>query len=361
MSESKSTVALQAPVPYFGGKAAIAAVVWQALGQVENFVEPFFGSGAVLLGRPQPVTGTETINDADGFVSNFWRAIKDDPEHVADYADWPVNENCLHARHAWLVERKESLQARLEGDPDFYDAKIAGWWAWGMCCWIGVGFCSGKGPWQAVKKDGVLQLVHLGNAGRGVHRNLVHLGNAGRGVHRQLIRLEDAGRSVHRQRVHLGGAGCGVHRQRINLMNWFEALADRLRFVRVCCGDWARICGPVSTVYRGLTGVFLDPPYSDCGREKEIYCKESLTVSLDVSRWCLEYGSEPRLRIVLAGYEGEHPELKKAGWKIFSWHTQGGYGNQANGQGRQNARRERLWLSPHCVASKQPTLFDDDD
>jgi hypothetical protein len=43
------------------------------------------------------------VNDIDGYVSNFWRAVQADPELVAHYADWPVNEVDLHARHRWLV------------------------------------------------------------------------------------------------------------------------------------------------------------------------------------------------------------------------------------------------------------------
>ena len=80
---------------------------------------------------------------------------------------------------------KDTLAPHLEGDPDWYDAKIAGWWVWGIACWIGSGWCSGKGPWQVVEaEDGSRQLVHLGNAGQGVNRKLVHLGDAGRGVNR---------------------------------------------------------------------------------------------------------------------------------------------------------------------------------
>ena len=43
---------LTAPFPYFGGKAKVADIVWQALGDVNAYIEPFFGSGAVLLNRP---------------------------------------------------------------------------------------------------------------------------------------------------------------------------------------------------------------------------------------------------------------------------------------------------------------------
>src|SRR5262245_937421 len=131
---------LKAPFPWFGGKSRVASIVWERFGSIDNYVEPFFGSGAVLLQRPDP-SGTETVNDADGYLANFWRAIAYDPEAVAEWADWPVNENDLHARHAWLVARRENFTRRLEGDPDFFDSKVAGWWVWGICAWIGSGWC----------------------------------------------------------------------------------------------------------------------------------------------------------------------------------------------------------------------------
>jgi len=65
---------LAAPFPYFGGKSLARETVWAALGDPENYVEPFAGSAAMLLGRPN-VGKVETINDADGFVANFWRAV----------------------------------------------------------------------------------------------------------------------------------------------------------------------------------------------------------------------------------------------------------------------------------------------
>ena len=77
---------LKAPFPYFGGKSRIAAAVWERFGTVQNYVEPFFGSGAVLLGCPWP-GHTETVNDADGLLANFWRALRADPDAVAEHAD----------------------------------------------------------------------------------------------------------------------------------------------------------------------------------------------------------------------------------------------------------------------------------
>ncbi len=342
---------LTAPFPWFGGKRSVADLVWQRFGAVVNYVEPFFGSGAVLLGRPLPFNGSETVNDRDGFVANFWRALAADPAAVARHADWPVNENDLHARHIWLVGRRETLTARLEGDPEFYDAKIAGWWVWGICCWIGGGWCSGDGAWR-VNDSG--QLVHLGDAGRGVHRQLVHLGR-GMGVHRKRVHLRHVGQGVHRQRVHLGDAGRGES----GLVAWMHALSDRLRRVRVCCGDWTRVCGPTPTVMQGLTAVLLDPPYSDDERARGIYAQDDGSVATAVRAWALAWGDDPRMRIALCGYQGEHamPET----WEAVSWKARGGYGSQGDGRGRENASREMIWFSPHCERVGLPLFADSSD
>jgi hypothetical protein len=343
------TTPLLAPFPWFGGKARVARRVWARFGEVRNYVEPFFGSGAVLLGRPTPFDGTETVNDLDGLVANFWRALRSEPDAVADHADWPVNENDLHARHIWLVNRKDSLQARLEGDPEFYDSKVAGWWVWGLCVWIGSGWCSGEGPWNVAEVDGSRQLVHLGDAGQGVNRQLVHLGDAGRGVHRQRVHLS-WGNGLHGAQV--GNNTCVEWSE--HLRATMRALADRLRRVRVCCGDWARVCGPTPTVKQGLTAVFLDPPYADtAGRDSghsgdpRLYAKDSHFVAHDVREWAIEHGDDPRMRICLAGYEDEH--VMPDSWECVAWKAKGGYGSQRSDGTNANARRERLWFSPHCL------------
>jgi len=138
---SKAT-ALRAPFPWFGGKSRAAHLVWEALGNVANYVEPFFGSGAVLLARPH-APRVETVNDASRFLANFWRALALNPDAVADACDWPVNETDLHARHRWLVARLPELAALLDSDPEAHDAKVAGWWVWGACAWrAGIGRAS---------------------------------------------------------------------------------------------------------------------------------------------------------------------------------------------------------------------------
>ena len=305
------SASLRAPFPWFGGKSRVAHVAWDRFGDVPNYVEPFAGSLAVLLTRPHE-PGTETVNDLDCYVANFWRAVAADPEAVSRWADSPVNEADLHARHRWLHSR-DDFREHMKSDPEHFDARVAGWWCWGISAWIGSGWCR-------VRRDGAApsgQLPHLGNAGMGLHRKLPHLGDAGR-------------------------------------VEWISALSARLRRVRVACGDWSRVVGPSVTEKHGMTAVLLDPPYADDGHAIE-YGAETSNVAASVREWAIANGDNPLLRIALCGYEGGDP--MPPSWSEHAWKAKGGYGSQGDGRGRENAARERVWFSPHCISAAQPSLF----
>jgi len=223
------------------------------------------------------------------------------------------------------------------------------------------------------------QLPYIGggrsNNGIGVHSgNRPQLADAfahGRGVHGN----DDAGTCAER---------------RAWLLNWFSRLRDRLRTVRVCCGDWLRVCDSESVTTRlGLTGIFLDPPYchdiermhkwaaqlresgdgakpppkkkKSSNRDDNLYASDAEDVDLLVARvhnYCLERGGNPQIRIGLCGYAGEHDDLEQLGWECVAWEAQGGYGNRSE-VGKANAERERIWFSPHCVPVGKLPLFGD--
>ena len=58
--------------------------------------------------------------------------------------------------------------------------------------------------------------------------------------------------------------------------------------------------------------------------------------------------------MALCGYDGEH--AMPDGWECVAWKARGGYGSQgdADGSGRANSARERIWFSPYCLRT---TLF----
>ena len=307
----------------------------------------FFGSGAVLLGRPgyDPHCHTETVNDLNGYLCNFWRAIQADPEAVAAYADYPVSELDLHARHTWLMRQSEAIE-QLRSDPDYFDVKIAGWWVWGQCAWIGAGWCDAPDNAMPNLKDG----------GVGLHRKCPAVANAGRGVHRK------NGQAGSCKLPAIADGGKGVHRKTAFIYSYFEDLSARMRRVRVCCGDWSRVVTPAVTWGHGVTAVILDPPYDLSLREKKIYAHDQEGVAAAVREWALANGSNPLLRIALCGYQDEFnsDEFESQGWTQYRWTANGGYGLRAHGRGRENREKEVIWFSPHCLPisrSKQLDLF----
>lgn len=359
---------LQAPFPYFfGGKSAVAAEVWQRFGLPDTYVEPFCGTAAVLLGSPHWPHGrvVETINDASGWIVNVWRAIQADPEEVARWADAPIFEPDLHAKHAWLMGQRSQLVERLEGDPDYFDAKVAGWWVWGASCWIGQGWCSGNGPWSVQEDEEGYRVLAKGEQGS-VNRKRPQCEDRGVLISRQLPYLTSAGQGVNRQMPEMHSAR-GVVKSSMaddrtaGLVAWMQDLSDRLRDVRILCGDWKRAVTPAVTTYHGTAALLLDPPYNDDERTPDLYTEDSGTVAAEVRQWCLENGDNPSLRIALCGYAGEHDELDDAGWERFEWKANGGYGNQGKNtsRGRDNAAREVIWFNKSCVKpdAVQGSLF----
>lgn len=357
---AEATVRYKAPFVWFGGKALASRLIWSRFGDVDRYIEPFAGSLAVLLGRPAGWMGSvEVVNDADGFVANAWRAILHDPIRTAHFADWPVNESDLHARHAWLVEQRGELVSRLEGDPDYCDPKIAGWWLWGVSQWIGGRFCSGDGSWvRSEKSPGVWALGEQSGTGRGVSRRKPDLIPSGVLRHSVVRGLPDAA-SEHCTLAHPGTGSIG-------LQQWLLALAYRLRQVSVYCGDWTRVLTPavLDASGQGTCGVCLDPPYSMTERD-DCYGVDTPGLSGAARDWCVEYGHDPRYRIALCGYEGEgHEVLEQSGWRRVSWTPRRGW-SKASARGGANRQRERIWFSPACVHGPEPdadvTQIGDDD
>jgi len=316
---------LKAPFPYFGGKSKVAGVVWERFGDVRTYVEPFFGSGAVLLGRPEwHLRGNdirfEFANDKNGFVANFWRSLQCEPGTVASHADYPVFENDKHARHAWLMSHKADLVARLEGNPDYYDAKIAGWWAWGASISIGNVMDRDSGAWSVVDE----KLVRSASAPNAITRSLFTSRNSG------VIRSS-------------------------NSSSYLYDLAARLKGVKVACGDWSRVVRPAAITHGGATGIFLDPPYTHEGRDASLYAEDDVDIAAAVAGWAVANGDHPDLRIAYCGYE-DGAALFPETWEKIAWAAHGGYGNL--GEDNQNKHRETIWFSPHCLkASEQLGMF----
>lgn len=310
----------KAPFPYFGGKSTIASEVWQRLGQPAHYVEPFCGSAAMLLANPSPAS-LEVINDQNYYIANFWRCIKYQPDAVYIEQDYPVSHVDLDARHMWLTNPDRVAELRLNlADASWPgDARIAGWWVWGQCCWIGSGWCEKE---------------FISDAGVGVQSKIPHISDAGRGVQSRIPHISDAGMGVQSKVPHIGDAGRGVQ-------DWFQYLSARLERVRVLHGDWTRCLNSHYGDANGGTAFFFDPPYLKF--EGLYQSGADLPVARQVEAWCRE--NETGHRIALCGLIGDYD---LPGWSTLVWDRgRLTYGGSANGN------QECIWFSPECIDPAQ--------
>jgi site-specific DNA-adenine methylase len=289
------------PLPYFGSKRQAAAKVWEQLGDPAVYLEPFAGSLAVLLARPDDPRA-EVAVDTDGLVLNLWRAIKHDHEGLLGFDMGPVSESEIEAMHQRLIDLSPHLNWALRESVLYYDMELAYMYWAGISSWIGAGWCS--------RSTAARQRPHIDRTLKG-----------------------------------LFAVGCTDAR--------ISLLAERLANVVLLAGDWTdgwKRCVSDGILNRfrsqkGGVGIFLDPPYThDTGRTSGLY-EADKPLSEQVSAFALVTASAD-IRIVVAGYESEYPALDKDGWVRELWNTPSGYVNTSG-----NTRREQevLFVSPEMT------------
>jgi hypothetical protein len=229
---------------------------------------------------------SELVNDISHHVANLWRALQTDPETVWRVASAPCSEVELKARAAWLRAWKA---------PDFSDLSACDCYAAGVWLWVAC---------VAIKAE-----------------------------------TSDLRR---------GDNGVGI--KNLTGREWYDAVCERMARVQVLCGDWLRCVtdAALCTAVMHPVGVFLDPPYGV--GNGVAYDDETGTVAADVWQWAIANGDNPRLRIVVAGYEDGR--TLPHGWTEIKRAEHGGYGF-----GNGNRHRERLWCSPHCNRAETYDLF----
>lgn len=72
---------MKAIIKYPGSKWSLAKWIISLFPSHHSYLEPFFGSGAVLFTKPR--SNIETVNDLDGNVVSLFECIRKDPERLA--------------------------------------------------------------------------------------------------------------------------------------------------------------------------------------------------------------------------------------------------------------------------------------
>lgn len=96
---------MNAVIKYPGSKWSLAHWIISHFPEHHSYLEPFFGSGAVLFTKGR--SAIETVNDLDGDVVNLFNWIRKDPERLAQAIHWMPYAREVYDR-AWAAQYTET-------------------------------------------------------------------------------------------------------------------------------------------------------------------------------------------------------------------------------------------------------------
>jgi DNA adenine methylase len=267
---------ISAIAPWFGGKRTLAPTIIEELGKHAVYWEPFCGSMAVLLSKPQ--SRMETVNDLHGDLTNLARTIQH-PFHGPRFY--------RHLRRTWFSEGAYQLANSFldEGESgDEIDPERA--YHYFIKSWMGRNGTSG---------------------------------------------LADAdGCSNFCVRYTPKGGDPGVRFR--NVVETIPAWRRRLRGVTILRRDAFAVIDKIHD--EPGTAVYLDPPYLIKGsRYKHDFNDGFMGVDNDHERLAAALARFKKARIVVSYYE--HPALRQlyAGWTCRAVHTNKHTANAGVGAG----------------------------
>jgi DNA adenine methylase len=98
---------MRAIMKYPGSKWGLAKWIISHFPEHHSYLEPYFGSGAVLFNKPR--SNIETVNDLDGDVVNLFDWIKRDPERLAHEIYYTPYARQVY-KEAFASEPEDSLE-----------------------------------------------------------------------------------------------------------------------------------------------------------------------------------------------------------------------------------------------------------
>lgn len=96
---------MNAVVKYPGSKWGIAKWIISKFPPHHSYLEPFFGSGAVLFTKER--SHIETVNDLDSEVVNFFEWVRNDPEKLGAAIYWTPYAREVY-ESAWAAQQTET-------------------------------------------------------------------------------------------------------------------------------------------------------------------------------------------------------------------------------------------------------------
>jgi site-specific DNA-adenine methylase len=377
---------------YFGSKKKIVDLVWEYLSDVTCFLEPFAGTAVVAINRPAHVKNVY-LNDYDCHIVNVLRACMYKPEELIDYICHPRLELDLHMISDYLSRPsvKTGLREKLMTRLDYCDARMAGWWVWGINHWIGGSWCNCilqtpdaltahyENPFfdgdeyapsdQSTKRNKIVDRNKNTHAlleeedlddSKQVSSGRKKLEARNRNTHALLEEEDfDDSKQVSSWRMKLAYGNQNTHAlcdgpRREHVAKMVNAIYNNLSETKIMYGDFERVLTD-SYINNTPCGVFLDPPYvpvkgrdmaygaSDTSNHNEIFER--------AKKWFLDNRKRKELRIILCGHSMDFEDMPKDVKKI-QWKRGSGYCKN-----KVDNAEEMLCLSPTIKFKEKETEY----
>ena len=105
-------ISLNPPLKWHGGKYYLAKRIVAMMPPHQQYVEPFFGGGTVLLAKDAHNVA-EVVNDLNGHLTNFWRVLQDEAQFSQFHRiiqAVPFSETEWKEAHARLDAQEDPVQ-----------------------------------------------------------------------------------------------------------------------------------------------------------------------------------------------------------------------------------------------------------
>jgi DNA adenine methylase len=98
---------VRTPLTYYGGKQGLSTQIVPLFPSHRIYLEPFAGGAAILFAKPR--AERETLNDLDGTIMRFWRALRDRPDELA-----AAVATTPYGRDEWRASRDHGAEDDVE-------------------------------------------------------------------------------------------------------------------------------------------------------------------------------------------------------------------------------------------------------
>jgi len=381
----KKLATYKPPIIYFGTKHKIAQTIWQELGDVTHYIEPFGGSGVIACNRPDSV-GRVILNDQDCLLINALRVVRDKKEELISALSTFGLRRCesdMMGAQLQLIRVRNDITEKINANPEFSDVKYAAYWIYGNNIWLGAGWGYTYGPhvlitdedgsdrvvdrrvvdvdsdWGISKtipntrdKGIIKQIPVTYNHGinktipdtynHGIRKNIPNTSDRGickktpntgdRGIIKQVPVTYNHGISKtipntgdKHMRSGLGNTMSDadvIEHITYHITEW----SNHLNRIDILCGDWYRCITPAyirAESKSSSVGIVFDPPYMI---GSDVYDGTSIDnatkLNIDVIKWSLDH---PEYKIIICSYDNELHNTMLAGWRKINWLANSGY------------------------------------